>query len=78
MITNIVDRRENSYKWSSLWGVVEPTCHDNSIPGADTSPSEQVGFVDYTSEPKTLSELLEWANSINGNMTLFIYNENPM
>ena len=74
MITNIVDDRTNDKQWKKVYGVVEPTCHDNSIQGADQAPRERLGFCVWSEEPMTLADLLAWASEFEGNNTLYIRN----
>ena len=72
MITNIIDEREFNHKWTELNGVVEPTCHDNNIQGADQAPIENQGRYIESDVPMSLSDLLKWASQFDGHNTLYI------
>ena len=79
MITNIVDDRFNDKQWSSVWGTVEPTFHDNSCKWADKAvvDSKRVGFVEFSSSAMTFAELLKWAETFPGENTLYVSNDEP-
>lgn len=80
MITNIVDVRKNSYKFKKVWGVVEPTCNDNSCKDADMSVIDvtRLGFIEWTKTEMLFSDLIEWANKFKGENTLYVYETDPM
>lgn len=77
MICNIVDSRKNNKKWKSVWGVLEPIENDNSCKGADqASYSDRFVFVEYSPELQ-FNKLIEWAQSYDGNNTLYVYDIDP-
>jgi hypothetical protein len=79
VICNIVDHRRGSkYQWAKVWGVVEPTWHDNSVAGRTWAPREDAAPSCEEAGPMTLADLLEWAMAFPHTMTLFVYDEDPM
>ena len=78
MIYNIVDSRKNSYAWGKVWGVVEPTAHDNSIEGATQAQRDEGAPWCESFGPATLNEVLRWAARISHAMTLYVYDQDPM
>ncbi len=76
-IANIRDSRRNPHAWKKVYGVVEPTCHDNILKGADRVDNDCKITVEYMGNPAHLSEVIKWANSFEGHITLFIYDSNP-
>lgn len=79
MIWNIVDHRKRSrYQWAQVWGVVEPTWHDNSVKGASQAPRDEGAPSCQYAGPMAMSELLRWAARFAHAMTLYVYDEDPM
>lgn len=76
MIANIVDHRENNTLWENLYGVVEPTHHDN-YHSKSKAPNDTDITLDQNG-PVNLNALILWAQGFNGHMTLYIYDRNPM
>ena len=76
---NIVDRRKGSkYQFARIWGVVEPTWHDNSIKGSSQSPHDAAAPSCMDAGPDTFARILEWASSYPHAMTLYVYDSDPM
>ncbi len=72
MIYNIIDQREISVKWKRVNAVVESTCGDNNVEGAD--------FIELTDDlifgelnEVSVREAIAWANSFKEPVTLYIY-----
>lgn len=74
-IANIIDKRTRPYRWKHVTAIVEATFHDNT--GVDSDQAESQGDtvdVDYDSlEDVSLAEAVAWAQSFEGNVTLFLY-----
>lgn len=79
MIWNIVDHRKRShYQWARVWGVAEPTWHDNSVKGATQAPRDAKAPSCKDTGPMALAEILRWAMDFPHAMTLYLYDEDPM
>lgn len=78
MICNIVDHRKNKYQWAEVWGVVEPTWHDNRIGGASKAARDGAAPSSLGTGPSSLSTILTWAAAFRHEMTLFLYDNDPM
>ena len=79
MIWNIVDSRKRShYQWAKVWGVVEPTWHDNVVKGATQAPHDPKAPSCEDTGPMELAEILRWAMAFPHAMTLYLYDEDPM
>lgn len=80
MIVNIVDSRKNNKKFLKVWGVVEPTSNDNMCFDSDQSECDtaRVGFIEWTTKEDTLQNVIKWAESFQGENTLYLYCEDPM
>ena len=74
MITNIIDRRTNPYRWKTVDVIVEATWHDNSCPG-DQAPYDY-REPDYDERRSiSLSDAVSWAMSLDVSLTLYVYDE---
>lgn len=75
MIVNIIDNRTRPYRWKSITAIVEAAFHDNSVADSDQTESQGGDIdVDYDSlEGVSLAEAVAWAQSFEGNVTLFLY-----
>lgn len=77
MIYNIVDSRKNNKRWKKVWGVIEPSENDNSCREADQAEYSNRGYFIEFSPKLSFHELIEWAQSYDGNNTLYVYDIDP-
>jgi hypothetical protein len=74
-ITNIVDGRRNEFCSIGLQAIIEPSCHDNDQPGAQQfdfdDPKITTGYDEINNV--TIAEALEWANTFQFPVTLYLY-----
>ena len=79
MIENIIDHRQQKYSVTPIDAVIEPSAHDNGIPGATQFPQEDPSITTYYEDRRKLSvkEAIEWANGFQFPVTLFLY-DHPM
>jgi hypothetical protein len=73
MLANIVDQRFNEYAAARLNVVIEPSWHDNGIPGADQHESGSGEPAVEVRYEITLADAIAWANSFPGAVTLYLY-----
>jgi len=75
MITNIIDMREDPYRWKKVFAVIEPTYNDNSAGGDQADKT--VGLNVFAIEERgkiSLAEAITWATDASGEVTLYLYN----
>jgi hypothetical protein len=77
MIWNIIDRREQPYRWREVYAIVEAVEHDNSCRGADQAPeADPLMVVDYDAlEAVSVQEAIAWANEQRCPVTLYLYDK---
>ncbi|MER9757800.1 hypothetical protein NKJ46_31185 [Mesorhizobium sp. M0166] len=75
MITNIIDKRARPYRWKSITVIAEATWHDNTVPDSDLAPKTDGEIAYDQRECISLADAVQWANSLPGSVTLFIYDE---
>ena len=75
MLWNIRDRRTRPYRWREINAIVEATEHDNSIEDADQAPSSDpsVYVLCESLEAVSVSEAVQWAESLPCPVTLYLY-----
>jgi hypothetical protein len=75
MIWNIIDRREQPYRWRDLNAIGEAVEHDNSCRGTDQAPeADPLLVVDYDAlEAVSVQEAIAWANQQRCPVTLYLY-----
>ena len=73
MILNIVDRRQQPYRWRQIKAIIEPTWHDNSV--RDSDQAEVVHDVlDYDErEGISVADAVQWASALSFDVTLYLY-----
>ena len=74
MIWNIVDRRGNQFRWAKVHAIVEATCHDNSVSGADQAsrPAAEAEVVFDEKRNISIHDAINWANSQSCPVTLYL------
>lgn len=72
-LCNLIDRRTAPHRWARLMAIVEPTWHDNTVPGADAALKTD-SAVDYDCRRElSLAEAVAWAQSFADPVTLYLY-----
>lgn len=71
MIANICDHRAFSHRWKSVNVVIEATWLDNGVKHSDQAPRGDYTYADR--KGISLNEAIEWANTFEEPVTLFIY-----
>ena len=74
-LTNIIDHRKYYLKWGKINAVVEPTCHDNSVVGADQAVPGYAGIGYDEKEHTSVAAAVVWAQSFDHPTTLYLYDE---
>ena len=75
MILNIVDKRTRQYRWKVVNAVIEDTTADNSIEDSDQLDEENEAAAYDQRMAISLHEAIKWAESEEGKVTLYIYDE---
>lgn len=79
MITNIIDRRTDVHRWTSVDAVVEATWHDNSKEAAATHDNAEASTASGdTFEIRagiSVAEAVVWASGFPDEVTLYLYDE---
>ncbi len=76
MIVNLIDLRENAYRWKNVLAVVESAAKNNKAEGADTVDVEIGVEIDYAErESITVREAILWAEQVQGKVTLYLYDQ---
>ena len=75
MILNIIDRRENVYRWASIDVIAEPTWHDNACQASDQAPHDnrEPGYAPR--KGISLADAVAWASSFDVPLTLYLYDK---
>jgi len=73
MIWNIVDKRENCYRWRQITAIVEPTWHDNSCQNSDQAERTNTEIEYDQQVGVSLADAVQWANAMPFPVTLFLY-----
>lgn len=76
MIVNMIDLRENSYRWKSVLAVVESATKNNAAEGADRVANELGVEIDYAErEGVSVRDAFLWAENLQGMVTLYLYDQ---
>lgn len=74
MLTNIVDRRSNPYRWREVTAVFEPTAQDNvTKKGSDEAARPPRDWSHEELERTTVQGAINYANALSGPTTVYIY-----
>lgn len=74
MIVNVIDVRENAYRWRSVLAVVESAAKNNVAENADTTSSALGVEIDYAERDDiSVRDAFLWAEQIQGKVTLYLY-----
>ena len=76
MIVNVIDLRENAYRWKSVLAVVESATKNNQAGDSD-EVEQAVGIeIDYAErEDISVRDAILWAEGLQGKVTLYLYDK---
>jgi hypothetical protein len=74
-LTNIIDGRNQHYRFNTVLAIVEPTHHDNSCAGADQSEAGPASdrFIYAERCGISVSNAVRWADGFESQVTLYLY-----
>lgn len=76
MIVNLIDLRENHYRWKSVLAVVESAHKNNEANGGDPVESVLGVEIDYAErEDVSVRDAVLWAEQLQGKVTLYLYDQ---
>jgi len=76
MIVNVIDLRENAYRWKSIVAVVESATKNNEAEGADPVEVTAGIEIDYAErENVSIREAFLWAEELQGKVTLYLHDQ---
>lgn len=76
MLVNLLDLRENSYRWRSVLAVIESASLNNEAEGADRIEEDVGVVIDYAERAGvSVREAMLWAEQAGGPVTLYLYDE---
>ena len=76
MIVNVIDLRENQYRWKSILAVVESAAKNNVADDADVSEATLGVEIDYAErEDISVRDAFLWAEQVQGKVTLYLYDK---
>lgn len=74
MLVNVIDLREQEYRWSSIMAVVESATKNNEADGADQVKAGMGIEIDYAERCGiSVREAMLWAEKTDGPLTLYLY-----
>lgn len=74
MIVNVIDVRENAYKWRSILAVVESASKNNVAENADATSTALGVEIDYAERDDiSVRDAFIWAEQLQGKVTLYLY-----
>ncbi|MEO9825160.1 MAG: hypothetical protein ABJF50_12160 [Paracoccaceae bacterium] len=74
MIVNVVDVRENTYRWKSILAVVESAAKNNVADNADVTDASLGVEIDYAERDDiSVRDAFIWAEQVQGKVTLYLY-----
>lgn len=74
MIVNVIDMRENTYRWRSVLAVVESASKNNVAENADVTNAALGVEIDYAErEGISVRDAFIWAEQVQGKVTLYLY-----
>lgn len=76
MIVNVIDLRENQYRWKSILAVVESAAKNNVADDADVTEASLGVEIDYAErEDISVRDAFLWAEQVQGKVTLYLYDK---
>ena len=74
MIVNVIDVRENTYRWKSILAVVESAAKNNVAENADVTNAAMGVEIDYAERDDiSVRDAFIWAEQVQGKVTLYLY-----
>jgi hypothetical protein len=75
MIWNIVDRRDQIYRWRNVIAIAEAVEHDNTCIDSDIAVASAVDMtIDHVRiDGVSVREAIRWANELRCPVTLYLY-----
>jgi hypothetical protein len=74
MIVNLIDLRENQYRWKAVLAVVENAAKNNDADGADVVATSMGIEIDYAERDGiSVRDAVLWAEQLQGKVTLYLY-----
>ncbi|MEP0564592.1 MAG: hypothetical protein ABJC64_09345 [Paracoccaceae bacterium] len=74
MIVNVVDVRENTYRWKSILAVVESAAKNKVADNADVTDASLGVEIDYAERDDiSVRDAFIWAEQVQGKVTLYLY-----
>ena len=74
MIVNVIDVRENTYRWKSILAVVESAGKNNVAENADVTDVTMGVEIDYAERDDiSVRDAFIWAEQVQGKVTLYLY-----
>lgn len=76
MIVNVIDVRENTYRWRTILAVVESAAKNNVAKDADVTGDVMGVEIDYAErEDISVRDAFIWAEQLQGKVTLYLYDK---
>lgn len=76
MIVNLIDLRENAYRWRSVLAVVESAAKNNEAEEADRVETLGGVEIDYAERDGiSVRDAVLWAEQLGGKVTLYLYDQ---
>lgn len=76
MIVNVIDVRENVYRWRAVLAVVESAAKNNVAKDADVTGDVMGVEIDYAErEDISVRDAFIWAEQLQGKVTLYLYDK---
>jgi len=74
-LTNIIDGRDQRYRFNTVLAIVEPTRHDNNCADADQGEKSASDNFFYAEQYGiSVANAVRWADSFESQVTLYLYN----
>ncbi|MEM9969999.1 MAG: hypothetical protein AAF762_02715 [Pseudomonadota bacterium] len=71
---NVIDLREQPYRWREVVAVLESAFKNNEAEGADKVTGDIGALIDYAERPGiSVREAMQWAEGAGGPVTLYLY-----
>lgn len=76
MIINVIDLRENLYRWKSILAVVESAGKNNAAEGGDPVDVSLGVEIDYAERDGiSVRDAFLWAENLQGKVTLYLHDQ---
>lgn len=76
MIVNVIDLRENTYRWKNILAVVESATKNNEAENCDKVENGLGVEIDYAErDDVSVRDAVLWAEQLQGMVTLYLYDQ---